>query len=670
MTKTAKEVKTLPDTNESLLRLLRRCLWPTVAYVLLLGVAAFTGYVTWPNLLVGFGLLAVCLVILWLLMKFWGRRLVMLAIFLLASVNSYMCIGLISMGKILWISMETPLIHLVGYTWVLAVYLVSYVLVGRVRPAVILGSAILMLFAVVSYMLLAFRGRPLLASDLYSLGIAMSVAGQYEFPFELNLFLGLILWISGISVCWGLAGAAPTGDARPKLWVRLCARSLALCLALLYVFCFFGTYMLARSGLWLTWNENDFSTSPLTYFMYSFKEMYHEVPEGYDAKKLETELDGVEARAATAEEKPHVIAIMSESFSDLAAIYGFDTSVEHIPYFRALWQNSVHGWAYASVFGANTANSEYEFLTGNSLAYEGNSTVPYQMDINYEKDTLVSILKAQGYTTKALHPYGANGWNRVQVYDLFDFDETYFIDDWVNPKKIRGYISDESSYQKVIELFEAREEGEKLFLFNITMQNHGGYKNEYYQTTVTVSGHEGEFPLAEQYLSLLQDTDEATRMLIEYFDGVDEPVILVFFGDHQPKLGDEFYDYAFGEPAEERDSQEQQKQYLVPVLIWKNYEDDDEDLGYTSLNYLGQLTLEKAGLGTSAFGNWLMDLRKDYPAFNAYGYTDSEGNWEGLPSNLEELPERLRSYWRLQYNYLHDTTGYRSDIFAYAAASG
>lgn len=666
MTKTVTEVN-LTGTNESLRQLLRKCLWPTVAYVLLLGVAAFTGFVNWQNLLVGFGLLAACVVLLWLLMKFWGRRLVIVAILLMAAVNSYMCIGLISMSKILWISVETPMIHLVGYAWVLAIYLVSYVLVGRVRPAVILGSVILMLFAVVSYMLMAFRGRPLLASDLYSLGVAMSVAGQYEFPFELPLFLGLILWISGISVCWSLAGAAPMGSSRPKLWMRLCARGVALFLALLYVFCFYGTYMLAHSGLWLTWNENDFSTSPLTYFMYSFKEMYRAAPDGYDQEHLEEVLDGIEARPAASEEQPHVIAIMSESFSDLATTYGFDTSVEHIPYFRELWENSIHGWAYASIFGANTANSEYEFLTGNSLAFEGSSTVPYQMDINYEKDTLVSILKAQGYTTKALHPYGASGWNRVQVYDLFDFDETYFIDDWVNPKKIRGYISDESNFQKLIELFEEREEGEKLFLFNITMQNHGGYKNENYQTTVTIPGHEGEFPLAEQYLSLLQDTDEATRMLIEYFESVDEPVILVIFGDHQPKLGDEFYDFAFGEPQEERDLLEQQKQYEVPVLIWKNYEDDSEDLGHTSLNYLGQLTLEEAGLGTSAFGSWLMDLREDYPTINAYGYTDSEGNWESMPGNLEELPDRLRDYRILQYNFLHDTTGYRSDIFAFDA---
>ena len=596
-------------------------------------------------------------------------RLGFLGVMVLAAVLSYMCVELVSLGTISWRNEEIPMLHLVGFPWVLAVFLLAYAAVGRTRIALAAGNLILAAFAVVSYALMVFRERTLLAADLFSLRIAMSVADHYDFPWEAHLFLGLGLWVVSFVLCWALAGPAPGREpARPGRGFRITSRLLCVGFAAVYAFCFYGTYMLARSGLWLRWDENDFAGSPLTNFMYSIRQLGAQEPEDYSQENLAALTGDTEGLTATGEEQPHVIVIMSEAYSDLSVLGDFETSEEIAPYFHSLWENSVHGYAYSSVFGGNTANSEYEFLTGNSLAFEGSSTVPYQTAINYEKDTLVSTLKAQGYSATALHPYGADGWNRVQVYDLFGFDETHFIDDWVKPKKLRGYITDESDFDKLIELFEEREPGEKQFLFNITMQNHGNYNTENFNPTVTITGHEGEFPLAEQYLSLLQVTDAALQELIEYFSAVEEPVMLVFFGDHQPRLDDEFYDYVFGEVSGERSALDRQKQYLVPFLIWKNYEEDSRDLGTTSLNYLGQLALQEAGLATTPFGAWLLELREEYPTINAYGYTEAgnaadTGGWNPLPTNLEELPERLQQYWMLQYNYLHDAKGYDKAFF-------
>ena len=43
-------------------------------------------------------------------------------------------------------------------------------------------------------------------------------------------------------------------------------------------------------------------------------------------------------------------------------------------------------------------------------------------------------------------------------------------------EELRNYISDEADYQKLIQVVEAKENPEdKLFIFNVTMQNHGGY---------------------------------------------------------------------------------------------------------------------------------------------------------------------------------------------------
>ena len=640
------------------------------ALCLLLCILAAGGRMTGADLALALGLTAAATALCQGLRRLGDGRLGFLSVLILAAVISYMCVELVSLGGISWLSEETPLLHLVGFPWVLAVFLLAYAAVGRTRIALVVGNLILIAFAVVSYALMVFRERTLLAADLFSLRIAMSVADHYDFPWEPHLFLGLGLWLVGIVLCWCLAGPVPGREpARPGRSFRITSRLLCVGFAAVYAFCFYGTYMLARSGLWLRWDENDFAASPLTNFMYSIRQLGAQEPENYSQESLAALTQGTEGLAATGEEQPHVIVIMSEAYSDLSVLGDFETSEEVAPYFHELWESSIHGYAYSSVFGGNTANSEYEFLTGNTLAFEGSSTVPYQTTINYEKDTLVSTLKAQGYSATALHPYGEDGWNRVQVYDLFDFDETYFIDDWVKPKKLRGYITDESDFDKLIELFEDREAGEKQFLFNITMQNHGNYNTENFAPTVTITGHEGEFPLAEQYLSLLQVTDEALKELIDYFSAVEEPVILVFFGDHQPRLDDEFYNYVFGEVSGERSALDRQKQYLVPFLIWKNYEEDSRDLGTTSLNYLGQLALREAGLATTSFGAWLLELREEFPTINAYGYTDALG-WNELPTNLEELPERLQQYWALQYNYLHDATGYDKDFFGTVNLAG
>ena len=52
--------------------------------------------------------------------------------------------------------------------------------------------------------------------------------------------------------------------------------------------------------------------------------------------------------------------------------------------------------------------------------------------------------------------------------------------------------------------------------------------------------------MAEQYLTLVNQTDEAFCRLMEYFQGVEEPTLVVMFGDHQPALEPEFLDRAYG----------------------------------------------------------------------------------------------------------------------------
>ena len=100
---------------------------------------------------------------------------------------------------------------------------------------------------------------------------------------------------------------------------------------------------------------------------------------------------------------------------------------------------------------------------------------------------------------------------------------------------------------------EAKENPEdKLFIFNVTMQNHGGYEGTYdnFEQEVWLTGeYEGKYPKTDQYLSLMKRSDQAFQYLVEYFSLTDQPTMIVMFGDHQPSVEDEFYDDIAGMPS-------------------------------------------------------------------------------------------------------------------------
>ena len=96
-----------------------------------------------------------------------------------------------------------------------------------------------------------------------------------------------------------------------------------------------------------------------------------------------------------------------------------------------------------------------------------------------------------------------------------------------------GYISDASSFDQLKRMFEERRAGERMFLFNVTIQNHGSYTDEDYKTRVYLTDEPGAYPMAAQYLTLERETQEASLDLIKEQQNEQEPVLVIRFGDHQ-----------------------------------------------------------------------------------------------------------------------------------------
>lgn len=318
-----------------------------------------------------------------------------------------------------------------------------------------------------------------------------------------------------------------------------------------------------------------------------------------------------------------------------------------MPYFKSLEENTIRGNTYVSVFGGQTPNSEWEFLTNNSMAFMPHRTVPYQQYIRKPSYSLATILKEKGYTTNAIHPWYGSGYRRNAIYPLLGFDSFESLETLNDLEFLRTYPTDLSTYKQIIKQFENKKDGEKIFNFTVTMQNHSGYDLPYYDSTVFLTDIDN-CPRVEQYLSLIKESDIALEYLINYFKNYDEKTIILFFGDHQPPyLEDEFWQAIMKNPTDET------SKYITPFIIWANYDIEEQYIDKISLNYLSVLLLDTANLKTTPYMEFLRDIQEKVPVITGNGYIDSNGIY--YTYELEtDYSEILNKYQLIQYNNIFD----------------
>ncbi len=551
----------------------------------------------------------------------------------------------------------SPIQNALNLAWYYTGELLLFLLLRRRAAAVKWGLGLAWAFGCVNHYLISFRGRTLFPGDLLTLGTAVNVAGQYNYtPDRLQSITFLILL-----ACLLLVSLLPKEEKRPLSW-KFSLPAAGLCAG--YAAVFFCTGLVGALGIepsmWTT-RGNGLALN----FAVCLKYMHVERPDGYSQTALDALAgDSLSQSAAAVPEggqRPvNVIVIMNESFADLSVLPGVDSNVDAMPFIRSLSENTVKGYTYTSVFGGTTANSEYEFLTGNTTAFLPAGTVPYQMYVSDGDPSLVRQMKDLGYRCVASHPYRSSGWNRPSVYRDYGFDQVYFERDFQNRTYLRGdassgYISDQCNFENLVHMYEHKQEGEPLFLFNVTMQNHSAYNMPWtnLDREVWLTGAlEGRFSSVDQYFSLIRQTDRAFAYLIDYFSQVEEPTVILMFGDHQPQVATNFYTAVLGSDPEPALAQKKQ---MTPFVLWANYDIPERDGVALSLNYLSALLMETAGLPQTGYQRFLSELYRDLPVINTVGIQDRSGTWYGENEPLPEpLARRLEEYQMLQYNNIFD----------------
>lgn len=549
---------------------------------------------------------------------------------------------------------------LVGVLIVSVAILLLYCLLTRCIPAIAIGTGLFMVISTINVYVYKFRGRLFEPVDIFSAGTAMNVMENYSlFPIPITILSGWGLYVAMLMLLNHLQH-----KTRPAISFKKRLALLAVCAVSSVAIFFYAsdlkTYHWHKQGA-------EYNGSVLD-FVSKFKEITVPEPENYSMELMDQLAEEYSIPLSETQvqrsELPHIIVIMDESFSDLHVVGDFTTNTELMPFISSLKENAISGYALSSVYGGNTANSEYEFLTGNSLAWLSPNVVPYQQYIRSSTYSMVSYLKGSyDYKAIAMHPYDPSGWNRPNTYQHLGFDESYFIDDFPQEDILRYYVSDREMFDFLIDTFEANKD-RPLLIHSVTMQNHGGYtyEGEDFTKHISLTDHPDAFPEVEQYLSLVHETDKAVEDLIAYFQEVEEDVVIVFFGDHQPGIDESFYEAVSDIPADTLD--EQQKRYMVPFFIWTNYDIEERYIDCISLNYLASYVYDVAGIPLPPYNRFLREMEAQIPCINANGFYSLEA---GCYLPLEEANETERAwldlYEVLQYNNLFDKENQNEDLF-------
>ena len=606
----------------------------------------------------------------------------------------------------------SPQTFFLNYLFYLFFYVVCLLITGRYHMTGLIVNITMYIFGLINYFTDLLRGTPFVPPDVLSFKTGMNVLDGYSYDISWQLILASLCMFLIYLINKKSVNAKPKTTKRRMFVKFLCAGYLAIFLLVV-----FGTEALPHHGYKPDfWDQSRgyHNTGTWLNFCLNLKYLHVRTPDGYDADAVpeiaarlfdeygvdpdgDTSLNLLTGKCdyrPSSDKTPHIIMIMNESLADLRDLGELATNEDYMPFIHGLKENTIKGTLQVPVFGAGTSNTEFESLTGTSITFLTAGCNVYQSYVRSDLPSLVTTLKNQGYSTQAFHPYYKEGWNRINVYNHLGFEKYTAIEDFIDndilteyilsndaisfankveqayPGKdilLRRFVSDAYDYQMVEGFYEQRDLSKPFFIFNVTMQNHGGYAMNYrnFEQTIYALSTTKLYPMANRYLSLIKASDEAFKNLVSYYKTQEDPVIICMFGDHQPSIEDSFYEELLGSSLETLSLEQSQKRYATPFIIWANYDIPEATVEHMSSNYLSTLLLQTAGLKLTPFNKYLACLYQKLPVIDTVGYVDSAGR-HYRSDEKSSYSRLLNEYACLEYNFLIDKKNRKDSFFTVA----
>ena len=409
-----------------------------------------------------------------------------------------------------------------------------------------------------NFMVLGFRTTPLAAIDFHILKSVMSILHIYLNNFQIIIIgIALILTLLGIGIAWKKL-------PKKQVYYRKAFITAGAIMGLMFMMPNVASETVAFSG--------DFGNLADAYEDYGFAYCFStsvvdrgiEKPDGYDEMSMEeilrklSETKGMD----TGIMKPNIIMVQLESFIDVNHIKSMRFSENPIPNFTNLKNDFASGFLTVPSIGAGTANTEFEVLTGMSLDYFGAGEYPYKTILQEsQSESIPYNLENLGYKSHAIHNNTATFYDRDKVFTNLGFDSfsslEYMFDVAYSPI---GWAKDKHLTEEILKAMKST--AQRDFIFAISVQAHGKYPKtpvDLNQKIYIQSYMEEEKKVAfEYYINQLYEVDQFVGELVETLSKVDEPVVLVLYGDHLP---------SFDISNEDLDNH---NRYQTEYVIWRN----------------------------------------------------------------------------------------------------
>ena len=552
--------------------------------------------------------------------------------------------------------LHEPLILLLNILPCVLLVFLFYFATGRAWAAFTFPAFIVFVLSLINYYKIRIRSEAFIAKDLALIGETANIISSYKLEITGRVILTAAFFIAGVLFSAFLL----RGVMRGKKTRIIGSLVLVLLCALLFFMVYINedVYDAAENDTADIdrWSELEVYVSKgfMYPFLNSIPDAFPKPPNGYDEAQAEQILDSYPDSDIPEDERVNVIAVMFEAFSDLSEHPEIPVYEEVYEPFHQLQEESFYGHLIANTFGGGTVDSERNFLTGYT----------YMEDYRTPTNSFVYYLREQGYYTEGFHPGNSWFYNRQNVEAYLGMENFYFLEDFPDADR-----TDEYFFSKLTELYDERDIDTPYFNFSVSYQNHGAYDDASTVSEAYLDGDgmsESSYNILNNYLSGIADTTQRMYDFVDSLRDDPEPVVVVFFGDHMPWLGDGNSVYnELGIDIDLSDMEGFANYYSTPYIIWANEAAKEVTGGSfsgegpdVSACFLMDLMFQQCGWEGNSFMAMNRELMETVTAVNTGGglyLFVVDGELTDIPEG--QAAELLEQYQKVEY--------YMKNNFAY-----
>lgn len=536
---------------------------------------------------------------------------------------------------------------------ILIVLIMMYAIFNRLWLSFGFTSFLVFVMGFINRTKLGYRDEPFMPSDLVLLSESIEMTKRYELNFNIVMIIFILLSIAIMFILFRFFS-----KQKISLVKRWGIVSLIFIISLLGFSSIYHSNSIYNSignqSLINVWSASQ--QYQIRGFIYSFlndtKTLTINKPINYDEKEVKKFLNNYESENIPSydyNKKINVISIMLEAFQDFSKMSSLEIAQDVYKDFHNVIEKSYSGTLISNVFGGGTINTERSYLTG---FY----TMP---TFRSKTNSFVHYFKDQNYYTEAMHPIYGWFYNRRNVDTLLGFDNfDYYENKFSNIKD--EFLTDNEFFNYIIESYQNRDKNKTYFHFSVTYQNHGPYSTEklyeedYLKRNESIS--DDTYNIINNYLHGVKDTGGAIKKIIEYFEEVEEPVVVLMFSDHNPYLGED--NIGFKEMGINMDISSEEgfkNHYGVPYFIWANNKSKEltgnQFIGKAptiSPLYLMPELFENLGWKGNSYLQYLTELKTILPVFHTNWYKE-----EGFNTDLStQAKEALEWFYHVEYYWI------------------